>query len=648
MAEKLGFPPYQGLPFDYRAPDIDGFAEWEIGVPDPLIESGWVGCTRLTYAGASGVPVVSFQALKDSNSNDFIYLSFVVRFDLQFNDKDAIILVLQPNFNTAEHGVGTRRILIRPNIEPIGAGAGDNPQNLNPDKILTVPGKDGGTVSIPIRTNRKAVTIFSKFVAGVGGNPASWEDVVVPIQNVEIKARSWDLGDGDRDWSVEIKLPATVAKGGTDWITLNPAGFGLYFNVLRFSTAPATLTFAVLTEFSWPRGHVISDNDPDGPYQSLNDIMIPAARMGQGILGAGTGVYFDGGWNSIGVLSGGVVTGTIDATLNTVNTLVAKLKNDSTTDDALRVNATFRLADFGIGPNPNANGSWGKIDPAASATPGPNNKNPTDRVTVLKNNGTTQLQMDWKIDQGVRDKYEFHGGDQCLLVELDSDQNAAFRESSYRRNLAFANLSEVKREVVVSGEDYGPSPAGETDHEFLLVTSHRFLSSTLAYDGWMPKKQQPDDNPDVRLKGRIRETREGSHGQWGQTATSLAGAIFERWGSSNEPMSTWVSVTSAFRRTGQTLTLGDTSYSIFEEADSYSHVLSHEGPVKRWEYSLTGDALTPIASDGKINLVRVPVDGKTVLKVKYEAVTEDGFWHRWPWWVWLLILLIIVLIAIII
>lgn len=252
MADKLGFPPYQGLPFDYRAPEIDGFAEWEIGVPDPLIESGWVGCSRLTYADGSSIPVVSFQALKDKNSNDFIYLSFVVRFDLHFNDKDAIILVLQPSFNTAAHGAGTRRILIRPNIDPNGAGAGDNPQNPNPDKTLTVPGKNGGTVSIPIRTNRKAVTTFSKFVAGVGGNPDSWVDVVVPIQNVEIKARSWDLGDTDRDWSVEIKLPATVAKGGADWITLDLASFGLYFNVLRFSTAPTVLTFDLLTEFSWP------------------------------------------------------------------------------------------------------------------------------------------------------------------------------------------------------------------------------------------------------------------------------------------------------------------------------------------------------------------------------------------------------------
>lgn len=106
---------------------------------------------------------------------------------------------------------------------------------------------------------------------------------------------------------------------------------------------------------------MISDADsPNGAYASLNDIMIPAGRMGQAVLGAGMGVYFDGGWNSIGVLSGGTVTGSIDATLNTVNTLVAKLKNYSTTDDALGVNATFRLADFGIGPNPNNKGSWGK------------------------------------------------------------------------------------------------------------------------------------------------------------------------------------------------------------------------------------------------------------------------------------------------
>lgn len=260
---------------------------------------------------------------------------------------------------------------------------------------------------------------------------------------------------------------------------------------------------------------------------------------------------------------------------------------------------------------------------------------------MLKNNGTAQLQMDWKIDQGVRNKYQFHGSDQCLLVELDSNQNATFRESSYRRNISFAHLSEVERDVVVSGKDYGPLPAGETDYEFLLVTSHRFLSSTLAYDGWIPGGQKPDVNPDVGVKAATHETGEGSYGQWGQTATTLAGAIFERWSSSKEPVNTWISVTSAFRRTGQTLTLDGTGYSIFEEADSYSHALFHEGPVDRWEYSLTGDDLTPITSSGDLNLVRVPVDGKTVLKVRYEAVTCGGSWRCWPWWVWLLLILLL-------
>jgi hypothetical protein len=640
MTDKLGFPPYQGLPFDYRAPIIDGFSEWEIGVPDPLIESGWTGSTRLTYGGASGIPVVSFQALKDKNSNDFIYLSFVVRFDLRFNDNDAIILVLQPSFNSGAHGTGTRRILIRPNIDPLGAGSADNPPNPNPDYSVSVPGQGGGMVSIPIRTNRKAVTTFSKFVAGTGGSPDVWLDIP-QIQNHEIKVRSWVVSETDRCWSVEIKLPATVAaEGGANWITLDPAGFGLYFNVLRFSTAPTILNFELLTEFSWPRGHIISDSDIDGPYASLNDIMIPANRMGQAVLGAGTGVYFDGGWNSIGVLSGGTVTGTIDATLNKVNTLVAKLKNDSMTDDALGVNATFRLADFGIGPNPNINGSWGKIDPIASFTPGPNNKNPTDRVTVPKNNGTVQLQMDWKIDQSVRDKYQFHGNDQCLLVELDSDQNAAFRERSYRRNIGFANLSAVEREVVVSGKDYGTPPIGETDHEFLLVTSHRFLSSTLSYDGWIPGGQQLKTNPDVRLTAATHGTGEGMN-QWGLTTPSLAEAIFGRWSSSKEPMHTWISITSAFRRTGQTLTLGGTAHSIFEEADSYSHVLSHEGLVNSWRYSLTGDAILSSASGGSLNIVRVPVESETVLKVRYEAVTSDSSWRRWPWWIWLLIIILL-------
>ena len=445
----------------------------------------------------------------------------------------------------------------------------------------------------------------------------------------------------DLDWSVELKLPATIAQGGADWITLNPASFGFYFNVLRFSTLPTVLNFANVTEFSWPRGHVISDSDPHGPYASLGDIMIPPSKMGEAVLGSGgEGVYFDGGWDSIGVESGGVVTGSVDATLNTVNTLVAKLKNDSTTVDALGVNATFRIADFGIGPGGNAD--WAKIDPIASGTAGPNNTNPTARVTVPKNNVATKLSMDWKIDTGVRTTFFGHGSDQCLLVELDSDQNANFKENSYRRNLSFANLSSVKRQVVVSGKGHGTPPPGQSEHEFLLITSHRLLSSSIAYDGWIPETGRPPkgDNPNVGAANLA--LKKGSNQQAGQTAPVLANEIFNRWNPRGEVNYTWLAITAAFRRTAQTLTLGGKSYPIYDIADSYNHALFHVGEVSGWNYSVNGPNLHRIANG--IHRLKVPDGGKAVLDVEYEAVPVGNFWGKK--WFWILLLIILILLAV--
>lgn len=628
MANKMYFPPYQGLPFDYRAPVIDGFCEWEVGLPDPLIESGWVGATRLTYAGASGVPVMSFQALKDKNTNNFVYLSFVVRLDLEYDNKDAIIIVFQDSFSNVNHTTaGTRRLLIRPIINPLGAGAGDNPQNPNPDYTVT-----NGSVNIAVRSNRKTVTTFSKWNPAANSGQGGWFPGVT-INGWEIRTRSWKFSNTDLCWSVELKIPTSKAIGGNDWIDFNSNSFGFYFNTLRFSTPPSTLNFATLTEFSWPRNHIVDDHDPHGPYATAADVVIPATVMGEAALGpGGEGVYFDGGWNSIGVLSGGTVTGTLDGTLNAVNTLVANLKNDAA-NDASGVNATFRIANFGIGPGGNAD--WEKIDPSLSSTPPPNNSNPTPRVTIPAGNMSRQLTMKWKIDSTVRQKYLGHGDDQCLLVQLDSDQNATFKENSYRRNVAFANLSTIERDIVVSGKGHRQPPAGNTDHEFLIVTSQRLLSSGIVYDGW-----------NIASKGRdfasVQE--DGDYSQSGLTTTPLGQVIFQKWSSMRSPAYAWIVLTTAFRRTGQTLTLGGVSYPIFDAVDNCSHVMFHEGEVAQWDHFLSGPGLREVGKD--IHLVNVPNGGETVLRARYEAVPRKTI-KDLPWWVWLLLLALLLLLLLI-
>src|SRR6185503_15245580 len=95
MTEQLVFPPYRGLPYDWKPPKIDGFCEWELGLQTSEIEAGWDGSARLTFGGASKLPRASFQGVRDDGAGS-IYLSFLVRFDWSYDALDGIVLVVQP------------------------------------------------------------------------------------------------------------------------------------------------------------------------------------------------------------------------------------------------------------------------------------------------------------------------------------------------------------------------------------------------------------------------------------------------------------------------------------------------------------------------------------------------------------------------
>jgi hypothetical protein len=236
--------------------------------------------------------------------------------------------------------------------------------------------------------------------------------------------------------------------------------------------------------------------------------------------------------------------------------------------------------------------------------------------------------MKWPLNAADRKAYTGHGYDQCLWVVLDSDQNATFIESSYRSNLAFANLSSVEKEPTVSGRDHGPTPDGGPNHDFLLITSQRLLVSTQNYDGWIgrpPSGTPRPDTPPVIARGanlRVAGDGEGDYNQSGKTAPALANEIFGRWNSTKDITYTWIAVTAAFRRTGETLTLGGVSHALYQPVDSYSYVLTHEGNVQEFRKSLTGPGLKRLGEG--IYQLPVPDGGEVVLNERYEAVEAGG------------------------
>src|SRR6266567_3990217 len=107
------FPPHEGLPFSYTHPTIDGFVEPDFGVDNclkrdqngncvipinPLLaddasnETGWTRATRIAYGTDTTIPNMEFQC-NHNNSQDLMYMSFILRFDQSFDDLNTVIIV---------------------------------------------------------------------------------------------------------------------------------------------------------------------------------------------------------------------------------------------------------------------------------------------------------------------------------------------------------------------------------------------------------------------------------------------------------------------------------------------------------------------------------------------------------------------------
>ncbi|MDH3303448.1 MAG: hypothetical protein OES24_23335, partial [Acidimicrobiia bacterium] len=125
MSDEICFPNHQGVPFDDDPPTVDGYVEpepamlWVFGSQAANVDTGWIGSSRETFGDATAVglssPLVAFQGVKHK-SDDFIYLSFVIRRDANFADEDRIVIVLHPDFGAgslAKTG-DERRIDIQP------------------------------------------------------------------------------------------------------------------------------------------------------------------------------------------------------------------------------------------------------------------------------------------------------------------------------------------------------------------------------------------------------------------------------------------------------------------------------------------------------------------------------------------------------
>src|SRR5690606_25492262 len=102
--------------------------------------------------------------------------------------------------------------------------------------------------------------------------------------NFTARVRSWDSGDNNKNWSLEVKVPTSTAAGGPGWVDLTDS-IGFFADIIRVVDAqPPNLSFA--TQFAWPLGHELSDVGPGGVPLALEQIPIEPSKLGNVILGS--------------------------------------------------------------------------------------------------------------------------------------------------------------------------------------------------------------------------------------------------------------------------------------------------------------------------------------------------------------------------
>jgi hypothetical protein len=628
--DQIGFPQSTGLPGTYHGvsmwgpPTLDGFREEEPGLTtlpasyDHQLEAGYTGGDRFSYGGAAGVPVAVVDCIKDAGG-DFIYMSFVARYDPSFDDDDFVMVVLRPG-GPAASPANDRRIDVQPVFS--GGGAKTTPVDVHDYQV-------GSGLTPEIRTKKDAhLTTFYRRTSG-GSHP--WEALPGPTPTVTAKVRS--VKTSTTNWTVELKIPTTIAAGGASWVDLTST-FGLYFVIGQVFTAGGG--YEDVVQYPWPQ-------DPSNP--TANFLVDPfggslkvdwdpptlgtATIVPPGGVNPALGVTIYGGYSGIGVLDGGGnVGGVLDMTLGHTNKFVARLQNTSP-NTAPKITANFRIAEFGL-----SGGYWDaawKEVPATAPSANPAPLGGVDVPTRASVTDYTQVELDWTITAADRTTFGSLGNlDQCIWVELSTvaapaggggAPAAQIVDESVYHNLQVQNLSTAQAHAVidpvnlddrhiqngvhqlilqVTTNQVGVPPSGHTPlEEYLSGVGHQVSKDILATRS-TPIEAIPKPAPSVfsRLLGGptialrpigpieqipVIKAVPAHEIQAVQENPILSGKVAMspiRNGGGRPPVpplrvATWHSVVNGYQLTGKTLTFNGKKRRVLAYAGSYGYLARH-------------------------------------------------------------------------
>jgi hypothetical protein len=454
--DKLCFREHIGVPGHPNPPTIDGVVD--VGDPsNPIREYGWTNAFRF-IANPSGSPNSTDVAAQGILGNGALYLSFEVKNDPRLDPSDAIAI-------TFGGGEGSSTLLV---IKPFQAHGGAANFNGPADYWET-------------RTS-----------TGLTNNCMQWSSspVVKPTW-VTTAVRSGNAGV-TLSWNVEIRLQLSNPDGPSG-LDVNGSGFTFFYDVNRIENEtiinPSTGEPAA-TPFPWPRAAQVGACEVNGPLFALTP---PVTQWGTGTINSGScgGIAF-----SPSDIRTDNPSGPTAINKNGPNRFSVKLHNDAVdtrpgpnfnhTLEAQQISARFRIANFGLPPDPVTlkNRDWMEIPganlagplnvPAATTNP-PGSAVPPGSIATA---GSATLQTPspgWTPDPTWT---SVNSGHQCILVELSSTtDDTIFVNRSAWQNMNYTSNPGEPAPAVISARGYG-TPADRSSNQtfdLLMVASTRYV-----------------------------------------------------------------------------------------------------------------------------------------------------------------------------
>src|ERR1700731_1353270 len=217
-AQRLCFPQYPGVPYDWGPPAISAtFVSSFNG--DVNRDTGWTNGFRYVLSNGTPAPDGFVQAVQDS-SGHFIYLGFKIQNDTTFDGEDSVVIGFNPdNTGPGVAGANMKRIIIHPVVGGSGIGVG----NTAPDGHIPAgqieyakgydPAVSGGWTTTTLDPGPTVVTAVAQSAGAAF--PLTW--------NVQVKINTGAAG---------LNLPA--------------GDFGMYINIVRVENGGTD------TQFTWP------------------------------------------------------------------------------------------------------------------------------------------------------------------------------------------------------------------------------------------------------------------------------------------------------------------------------------------------------------------------------------------------------------